>query len=185
MEELIKFVRTYRLSAGLAEQQRLANEIYALINRDLRFFVFAAITSPAAQDVMQEILKEVFTGLEKFEGRSNEEFWGWCYSIARNKVSDHIRKKSGDRLQPMADEQFHELVELSERAGMVSAAVKMDLDDAMEALSKSKPECQDYLWKYFVLGFDYAEIADQHNLSYDNTRMKIGRCLDSAQSLVS
>ena len=36
----------------------------------------------------------------------------------------------------------------------------------------------------FVLGLAYGEIAEDQNLSYDNVRMKIGRCLDEAKSLV-
>ena len=42
-----------------------------------------------------------------------------------------------------------------------------------------------YLWNHYVIGFDYGEIAEEQNLKYDNVRMKIGRCLDEAQSLVS
>jgi hypothetical protein len=43
----------------------------------------------------------------------------------------------------------------------------------------------DYLWKHFVLGLDYAEIAEEENLSYDSARMRIGRCLDEAKALVA
>ena len=42
MDDLIKLVRTYRLAAGLAERIRLAEEIFRLIEPDLRFFVFSA-----------------------------------------------------------------------------------------------------------------------------------------------
>jgi hypothetical protein len=42
----------------------------------------------------------------------------------------------------------------------------------------------DYLWKHFVLGMGYGEIAEERELTYDSVRMKIGRCLEAAQSLV-
>jgi hypothetical protein len=48
MEQVIKLVRTYRLTAGLAERLRLAEEIFRLIEPDLRFFVFSATRPPAA-----------------------------------------------------------------------------------------------------------------------------------------
>ena len=37
----------------------------------------------------------------------------------------------------------------------------------------------------YVIGLDYAEIAEERNMSYENARMKIGRCLEEAKSLVS
>ena len=55
----------------------------------------------------------------------------------------------------------------------------------MQLLTASKPDCYDFLWKHFVFGLDYGEIADERNMSYDNVRMKIGRCLEEAKSLVS
>jgi hypothetical protein len=48
MEQVIKLVRTYRLTAGLAERLRLAEKIFRLIEPDLRFFVFSATRPPAA-----------------------------------------------------------------------------------------------------------------------------------------
>lgn len=185
MENLIKLVRTYRLTTGLAERLRLAEEIFRMIEPDLRFFVFSAIQPPAAQDVLQELLKAIITGMKKFEGGSNEAFWGWCYRIARNKLNDHFRKKAADRLQPMPPYELWQLVEASAQASPLSPADKHDLEYAMKLLTSSKPECHDYLWKHYVFGLAYAEIAEEQNLSYDNVRMKIGRCLDEAKSLVS
>lgn len=185
MTGLIKLVCTYRLTAGLAERLRLAEEIFRLIEPDLRFFVFSAIQPPAAQDVLQEVLKGVTTGMKKFDGGSNEEFWGWCYRIARNKLNDYFRKKATDRLQPMPPEELWQLVESSAQASPLSPADKHDLEYAMQLLTGSKPECRDYLWRHYVFGLAYAEIAEEQNISYDNARMKIGRCLDEAKSLVA
>jgi len=185
MEQVIKLVRTYRLTAGLAERLRLAEEIFRLIEPDLRFFVFSAIQPPAAQDVLQELLKSIATSMRKFEGSSNEEFWAWCYRIARNRLNDHFRKKATDRLLPMPPEELWQLIESSAQASPLSPGDRLDLDYAMKLLTNSKPECHDYLWQHFVFGLKYAEIAEERNLNYDNVRMKIGRCLDEAKSLVA
>jgi hypothetical protein len=32
---------------------------------------------------------------------------------------------------------------------------------------------------------DYGDLAEEWNVSYDNVRMKIGRCLEEARSLIS
>ena len=185
MAELIKLVRTYRLSAGLAEQLRLGEQICRQIAPDLRFFIFSAVRPPAADDVYQETLKGIATGMKKFQGNTAAEFWGWCYRIARNKLNDHFRKQSTDRLQPMEPEELWQLAESSAQSSALSPADKHDLEYAMKLLTSAKPECRDYLWKHFIFGLAYAEIAEEQDLSYDNVRMKIGRCLDTAKSLVS
>ncbi len=103
MEQLIKLVRTYRLTAGLAERLRLAEEIFRLIEPDLRFFIFGTISETDAKDILQETLKGISKGLKGFQGQTKEEFWGWCYTIARNKRNDYFRKKkSTDRVQSIA-----------------------------------------------------------------------------------
>jgi RNA polymerase sigma factor (sigma-70 family) len=185
MDDLIKLVKTYRLTAGIADRLRLAEEIFRQIEPDLRFFVFHAIRPPAAEDVLQEVLKAVATGRRNFAGRSNEVFWAWCYRIARNKLNDHFRRQAADHEQPMPQDELWQLVESSAQVSPLSPADRHDLEYAMKLLTASKPECYDYLWKHFVFGLAYGEIAEEQNLSYDNVRMKIGRCLDEAKSLVS
>jgi RNA polymerase sigma factor (sigma-70 family) len=185
MDQLIKLVRTYRLTSGLAERLRLAEQIFGLIEPDLRFFVFGSVSPQAADDVLQEILKAIATGMGKFAGGTAEEFWAWCYRIARNKRNDQFRKQATDRSEPMPPEELWQLVESSAQVSPLSPADRHDLEYAMKLLTRSKPECYEYLWNHFVFGLDYAEIAEEQNLSYDNARMKISRCLNAAQSLVS
>jgi RNA polymerase sigma factor (sigma-70 family) len=185
MDDLIKLVRTYRLTAGLAERIRLAEEIFRLIQPDLRFFVFSSISHEAAEDVMQEILKAIATSLKKFEGGTAKEFWAWSYRIARNKLNDHYRSKAADRMQPTPPEELWQMMELSAQDAPISPAVRHDLDYAIKLLTAAKPECNELLWRHYVTGLDYAEIAEERDLNYDNVRMKIGRCLEEAKSLVS
>jgi len=185
MDDLIKLVKTYRLTAGVADRLRLAEEIFRLIEPDLRLFVSRDIRLPASEDVLQEILKAIAIGMRQFVGGSNEQFWAWCYRIARNKLTDHFRRQTADREQPMPQDELWQLVESSAQASPLSPADKHDLEYAMNLLTASKPECYDYLWKHFVFGLAYGEIAEEQHLSYDNVRMKIGRCLDEAKSLVS
>src|ERR1039457_229202 len=141
MDELIKLVRTYRVTTGLAERLRLAEEVFRLIGPDLRFFVFSAIPHDAAKDVSQEVLKAVFTSLGGFQGGSAPEFWAWCYRIARNKINDHLRRVMTERLQPMPPEELRRLVEASAPGGTLTPTDRHDLDYAMKLLTATKPEC--------------------------------------------
>ena len=185
MDDLIKLVKTYRLTAGLAERIRLAEEIFRLIEPDLRIFVFSSVSHEAAKDALQEVLKAVATSLKQFKGDTAKEFWAWCYRIARNKLADHFRQQRAERFQPVDPEELWKMMEVSAQDAPIPAAVRHDLDYAIKLLTAAKPDCSDLLWRHYVIGLDYAEIAEERNVSYDNARMKIGRCLEEAKSLVS
>ena len=185
MDELIKLVKTYRLTPALDQRLRLAEQVFRVIEPDLRFFVFGSLSLSTAEDVLQEVLKAVATSLDKFDGGSTAEFWGWCYRIARNKLNDQYRRQANDRLQPMPQDELRQLLESSTQDSPMAAADRHDLDYAMKLLASSKPECSEYLWKHFVFGLDYAEIAEEQNLKYDAVRMKIARCLDDAKALLT
>lgn len=185
MEQLIKLVKTYRLTASLDQRLRLAEGIFRIVEPDLRLFVFSTVPHHTAEDVLQEVLKAVATSMSKFAGSTTGEFWAWCYRIARNKLNDQYRRQAADRMQPMPPEELWQLVEASAQDAPISPQDKLDLEYAMGLLTASKPECYDYLWKHFVFGLDYVEIAEEVKLKYDAVRMKIGRCLAEAQSLMA
>jgi RNA polymerase sigma factor (sigma-70 family) len=183
--DLVKRVKTYRLTPALDQRLRLAGEIYHEIKSPLHDFIFGRLKHPAAQDVFQETLKAVTESLAKFRGDSDGEFWKWCFRIARNKVNDHLRKQESDRLQPMEPEELWQLVDTSPQNSPLSAEDRLDLQHALKILAEAKPECSEFLWQHFVLGLDYSELAEERQMSYDNVRMKIGRCLGAAQELMA
>src|SRR3984885_1166659 len=113
MHDLIKLIRTYRLTAGLAERLRLADEIFRVIEPDLRLFVFSQVRPQSAEDVLQEVLKAITTSLKNFQGGTDKEFWAWCYRIASNKLNDQYRAQASDRLQPLPPEELWQLVDAS------------------------------------------------------------------------
>lgn len=185
MDDLIKSVRTYRLTAGLADRLRLAEEIFRRIEPDLRIFVFSHVSGDAAKDALQEVLKAIVTSLNQFRSNTEKEFWGWCYRIARNKLSDHYRGQYSDRVKVMPSDELWQLMETTVQVSPITPGVRDDLDHAIKLLTAAKPECADLLWGHYVIGFDYGEIAQERGLSYDNVRMKISRCLEEAKSLIS
>jgi RNA polymerase sigma factor (sigma-70 family) len=185
MDELIKLVRLYRLATTLDERLGWVEKIFCKIEPKLRLFVFGLISRPEAEDALQEVLKAVATSLKKFNGNTTEEFWGWCYRIARNKLNDCFRAKAADRAEPMPPEEMWRLIDESAQDIPMSAADRLDLDHAMRLLTASKPECHELLWNHFVIGFNYQDIAEEQHLQYDNVRIKIGRCLETARSLIT
>ncbi len=145
MDDLIKLIRTYRLTAGLAEKLRLAEEIFHAIESDLRLFVFSQVRPQSAEDVLQEILKAIITSLTNFRGGTDKEFWAWCYRIARNKLNDQYRAQASDRLQPLPPEELCQLVDASAQDTALTAGDRHDLEYVMNLLASSKPECGEYL----------------------------------------
>ena len=183
--DLIKLVKTYRLTPALDQRLRLAEEIYHEIKSPLHDFIFGRLKHPAAEDVFQETVKGVTESLSKFRGDSDGEFRKWYFSIARNKVNDHLRKQESDRLQPMDPEELWQLVDTSPQNSSLSAEDRLDLQHALKILAAAKPECSEFLWQHFVLGLDYSELAEERKTSYDAVRMGIFRCLETAQDLIA
>ncbi len=184
-DDLIKLVKTYRLTRGLAERLELAERIVPLIQRSLRNIVFKDIPPPDGDDVFQKVLAAVAAHLGQFRGNSVEEFWGWCNTIAYNNIYNQIKKQKADRLQPIPDEELWQVLEASVAPAILSAGDRHDLEYALKLLDRSQPECRKYLWNHVVFGLNYGEIAAEQQLTYDGVRMKIGRCLELAQALVA
>jgi DNA-directed RNA polymerase specialized sigma24 family protein len=88
-------------------------------------------------------------------------------------------------MQPLPPEELLQVIESAAHDVPTVAQTHHDLNYAMNLLTAAKPECYELLWQHYVIGLDYAEIAEARDLTYDGTRMKIGRCLDEARSLVA
>jgi len=185
MDQLIKLVRTYRLTDALTDREKFAEAIFRVIEPDLTLFVFKAVRPPSADDVVQEVLKAIITSFQNFSGATDREFWAWCYRIARNKINDQYREQAADRLQPMLPEELLRLVDASSQVAPLAAGERLDLEYAMNLLAASKPDCGEYLWKHYVLGLAYGEIAEEQKVNYDAARMKVGRCLEEVRKLIA
>ncbi len=186
MGDLIKLVRTYRLTAGLNERNRLTESIFRIIEPDLNRFVRHHVKNEAVwDDVLQEVLKSINNSLKNFKNDTVEEFRSWFYTIARRRMKDQYRKEYSDRLLPMPQDEIRELIEASEQVQPISAGDRHDLDYAMKLLMTAKPECYDYLWQRFVFQSKVTEIAEERDLTPAAAGMKISRCLETAKALVA
>jgi RNA polymerase sigma factor (sigma-70 family) len=183
-DDLMQWVNGYRNETNLKKRLDLAGFIHASIEGDLRLFILRKVHPSANEDVLHEALKAIVINLSAFRGKTDAQFFAWCYRIARNKANDQLRKQSTDRIKPLPEEELWRLVEATAEYEPLSPADKLDLEYAMKLLMKSKPACCDFLWNYYVIGLDYAEIADEFKSKYNAVRMKIQRCLDTARKLM-
>jgi DNA-directed RNA polymerase specialized sigma24 family protein len=84
----------------------------------------------------------------------------------------------------LSHEDLIEIADKHSAAKTFSPGDRLDLEYAMNLLTIAKPECRDLLMQHYILGLDYGEIAEEQGVSYDNARMKIGRCVEEARKLV-
>jgi DNA-directed RNA polymerase specialized sigma24 family protein len=185
MEDLIKLVRTYRVTTGLAERNRFGDAIFAVVEPELSRFVRAAIRPSHADDVLQEALKAVVTSLPTFSGRTTDEFLAWCRGVARHKILNQYSAFKKDRFQPLPPDEILELVSLSVEVTPLATGERLDLDYAMDLLATARPDCVEHLWDRFAFSFELGEIAEKHGLSYDAARMQVGRCLETAREIAN
>lgn len=171
----------------MADRERLAEAIFTEIEPILRRYVERKIRPEFADDVLQEVLIAIVKSLPKFTGLTTDDFLSWCRGIARHKIHDQYQAnaKASERFQALPPEEIVELIGLSVAATPLATGERLDLDYAMKLLAESKPECVEQLWKHFVEGFDYGEIAEELNVKYDAARMQVGRCLETVRELVA
>ena len=185
MEDVIKIVRTYRLTDSLAERLRLADQIICLVRPNLSLFLFGRLPSSATDDVMQLVLSAIADGLDGFKGNTQELFRRWCFRIARFKVADYYKKQERDPLLALPPEEFLIAADAAGAGIATTLGVHDDLNTVMSMLKQSKPDCFDYLWDHYILDVPIEELAEANDATYDAFRMRITRCLETAQNLVA
>ena len=57
--------------------------------------------SALAEDIVQETFLSAWKAWDTFKGEASEK--SWLYSICKNKIIDHYRKKGRDIVQPMSE----------------------------------------------------------------------------------
>lgn len=67
----------------------------------------------------------------------------------------------------------------------MAAQIRDDLAYTLYLMTAAKPEWHELFRQHYFTGPDYAELAEELALPYIGIRMKIGRCLEEARSLVS
>ena len=76
--------------------------LYRTYSRRIHNFAVSKLGNPAeAEDVTQEVFAAVYTGLDRFEGKS--DLVVWIYGITRNIINNRIRRRAGVRLVSLSE----------------------------------------------------------------------------------
>jgi RNA polymerase sigma factor (sigma-70 family) len=157
------------------------DRLYDLLEPKLRAFIFGRLSSLDAVEVLQDTMIATFQNMHKFRGGKPKAFgptfWAWCFRIARNKINDHIRKNKYSRMEPLPIEDLQNLIEKYHELADVSAGDRLDCEQAMAILAKTKPDCWDCLWNRYMAGMEFLQLAKFYEIEYDAMRRRIERCL--------
>ena len=184
-DELLQLAHVCRYATELHERLRFAEEIVVRVGPMLRAFLAARCPAAAVDDVLQETLVGVGRGAQRFRGRSDLQFWNWCYRIASHKLADHLRRKSARPTTSLDLEEIRRAVEAAVEDSPSQPGNRLDLEEAMNLLRQSKPPCVGYLTLHFIQGLDYREIATIYGSTSNGIRMQIQRCLTLARQLIT
>lgn len=159
-----------------------AEELLAEIGSPLLDYLHRKCRDPQkAEDLFQETLLAIFKNLGQFRGKTNKEFWGWCYRIAFNKVVKPPTRKNSMELIGFDPAELNELADA--RIEPANTGANVDHEYARELLNQTKEPCRQFLHAYYILEMDYESIAATVSMEIDAVRMRIRRCLEAVRKL--
>ena len=140
----------------LAKSQATAlGRLYELYyDRIFRFCVHRLFNRSTAEDVTSSVFLTVARTMRQFQGRTEQDFRSWVYTIAANQANAHIRKT-------MRRQRLMENVVARRRPDEQGAEAwsRLDWPTLYAAIQELKPEYQTLLTLRFFENMDYDEIA--------------------------
>lgn len=128
-----------------------------------------------AEDVFQTAFTKLHHGRHKY--RHDIPFLPWLFTITRNALIDHVRKKGlRERHITVSKEVVDEYAE--------SVIDRTPIQATFTELSKLNESQRQALELRFNQGLTFAEIAEQMQTSADNSRQLVSRALRRLRSLM-
>lgn len=140
----------------LAKSQASAlGRLYELYyDRIFRFCVHRLFNRSTAEDVTSSVFLTVARTMPQFQGRTEQDFRSWVYTIAANLANAHIRKTMR-RQRLMENVVAHRIEDRQGPEGWSS----LDWPILYAAIRQLKPDHQTLLTLRFFENMDYDEIA--------------------------
>ena len=142
--------------------------------------------SALAEDIVQETFLSAWKARDTFKGEASEK--SWLYSICKNKIIDHYRKKARDIVQPMAeisetdsyfDESEHWTIESNPGDWGIDYQEKLNTNEFYSILNECKKKLQDLQQSVFSMKYledmDSGEICKALGISTSNYWVLIHR----------
>lgn len=165
-----------RLKLGELEQLTAIYDRYSV----LIFNYFLRMTGDG--DVSNDLLQDVFERLLKYKKSFKEgnSFKPWLFQIARNCLWDYFRKrpKHEDLLEHDPEDTHEDSIEDK----LASSELRASLMFAMSKLNENEREI---LTLYFLLEYEYIDIANIFDITINNARIRVYRALKQLKQILS
>ena len=130
-----------------------------------------------AEDVMQESFLSAFTKLDSFSGKVT--FGAWLKRIVINNSITALKKNSRFETEPL------EKVDLIKQHEEGQDYTLLNATDILSKVSQLKSNYKVALTLNLIEGYDYEEIAQIMNISYENSRTTVSRAKNKLRQLLS
>ncbi len=186
MTDLIDTVRRCQQAGSPEERTAACDEVIRTISPKLHLYLCSELEPAWVEDVHQEVLIGVATGLRGFRGTTEPEFWGWCFGIARHKVCDAVSRKqrTKERFISVDEEQLRRAVEVTAAGQALPQEEAAEVEEALFVLARLGEPCAGLLRLRYLVGLSLEAVGMAYALSPDAARMKVNRCLDRARELL-
>ena len=129
-----------------------------------------------AEDIMQESFLSAFTKLDSFSG--NVTFGAWLKRIVINNSITHLKKNNNfDTGLPL------EKVTTTYDDATDYDYTNIKADEVLIKMNQLKDNYKIALTLHLIEGYDYEEIAEIMNISYENSRTTISRAKNKLREL--
>jgi RNA polymerase sigma-70 factor (ECF subfamily) len=142
----------------------------------------ARLRSEDAADVAQEVFQAVALQVANFrKERPADSFRGWLWTITRNKIGDHFRRRARSPSAPGGSDAHRLLLDLPEQLPPDESSASEEHDLIHRALDLVRPEFEERTWQMFwrvaVEGHAPRDIAAELGVTPDAVRMAKSRVL--------
>lgn len=152
----------------------------------LRYFARRTFDPEAALDLLAETFARAIADRERFRGGRDEEAIGWIYSIARNQLTDFIRR---GRVERAAMARLGVVMRAPTESELDRVEQLIDLrelrDPVALALDELPSSHQEILRLRVIEERTYKELADHLGISEDSARARVSRALRALRGMPS
>jgi RNA polymerase sigma-70 factor (ECF subfamily) len=129
-----------------------------------------------AEDVMQEAFLSAFTKLDSFKGEVT--FGAWLKRIVINRALTELKKFKKLHTFPV------EKVDYEQREEQEPNYSTIQPKEIAQGISALKPNYRVALNLHLIEGYDYEEIAQIMDITYENSRVTISRAKNKLRSIL-
>ncbi len=161
--------------------QEAFGQFYDLyVTKIYRFIFFKVSSVSEAHDLTSEVFLKLWQCLK--EGKEIKNLGAYTYTLSRNLVIDHYRKKSRTEETNLDNPEVYGLPEDSRKGLAESMAIAEELKEVLKGLENLKDEYKEVIILSYLNELSISEIAVILNKSKGNVRVLLHRAMTALKN---